>query len=225
VQGRFHFYYFEACYPFLAMFWGYVCVKVYQAFRFGLALVRQRGWRLAQVVLWILLANLALTLLPEESVRLAQNYKLLAFWRRNPELSYAEYWWQFPLDKFHDQMRVIDYLKEDSRPGDQVYVWGTAPLINFLTGRRSPSRFVSNLALISAWGPDRWRQELVRDLVRSRPRFIVVARHDEVSMISDTWRDSEEYLQVYPALSRLLRKEYRPVENFPDFEVYRLKDE
>ena len=225
MQGRFHPYYFEACYPFLAMFWGYVCVKAYQAFRFGLALAAKRGWRLAGVVLWILLANLAFALLPEECIRLKQNYQLLAFWRRNPELSYAQYWWQLPLEKLHDQMQIIDYLKDNSRPGDQVFVWGTAPLINFLTGRRSPSRFVSNLGLISTWGPDRWRQELVRDLQRARPRFVVVARHDEISTVSGTWRDSEEYLQVYPALAGLLHADYRSAENLPDFEIYRLKDE
>jgi len=35
--------------------------------------------------------------------------------------------------------------------------------------------------------------------------------------------DSEQYLQVYPALQGLLRREYTPTVNFADFEICRLK--
>jgi hypothetical protein len=31
-------------------------------------------------------------------------------------------------------------------------------------------------------------------------------------------------LQVYPGLDGILHNEYRPAKNFPDFEVYLLKD-
>jgi len=220
MQGRFHPYYFETCYPFLAMCWGYISVKAYQAFRFGFSLLTKRGWRLARVLLCVLFANLVLALLPEESVRLVQHYELLADWWRNPRQSYADYWWQHPLAKFPDQLRVIDYLKENSRPGDLVYVWGTAPLINFLSRRDSPSRFVCNLPLISTWGPDRWHGELVQDLERFRPRFIVVERHDSIPNVSQNWRDSEEELQFYPALADLLRNQYQPAVNYNDFEIY-----
>ncbi|MBZ5669914.1 MAG: glycosyltransferase family 39 protein [Acidobacteriia bacterium] len=223
MQGRFHPYYFETCFPFFAMFWGYVSVKTYEGFKYLQRVFAQRGWTLARAMLWLVLAGLAFSLLPEESVRVVQQYEFLADWWRDPELSYKTYWWELPLEKLGEQLRVIDYLKKNSDPRDEVYVWGTAPLINFRTQRRNPSRFVSNLALISTWAPERWHQELVRILEAKRPRYIVVARHDSVPTLTFTRMDSEEYLQVYPALADLLKRQYQLDVNYWDFEIYRLK--
>ena len=167
MQGRFHPYYFETCYPFFAMFWAYVLDKALKAIKSLQRVFAARHWTVARMLLWVVFASLVLSLLPEESVRAVTEYKYLADWWRNPELSYKMYWWQLPLDKFGDQLRVIDYLKANSQPPEEVYVWGTAPLINFLPQRRTPSRFVSNLALTAKCGrrnggggnwSDRWRQ-------------------------------------------------------------------
>ncbi len=174
MQGRFHPYYFETCYPFFAMFWAYVSLKTYETFVYLQKILVQRQWTIARPLLWVVFATLVLSLLPEESVRTVEQYQLLAAWWRNPELSYKIYWWQLPLDKFGEQLRVIDYLKMNSTPQDEVYVWGTAPLINFLPQRRTPSRFISNLALTAKWGPESWRRELVQTLEAKRPRYIVL---------------------------------------------------
>ena len=223
MQGRFHPYYFETCYPFFAMFWGYVSIKTYEVFQQLQRIFARKGWTLARPLLWVVFAAIVISLLPEESVRAVQQYKLMADWWRNPELSYKVYWWQLSLDKLGDQLRVVDYLKAHSTPQDAVYVWGTAPLINFLTQRRNPSRFISNLGLMSAWTPERWRQELVRTLESTRPRYIVVARRDYIETVTFTPWDSEGYLSVYPALADLLNREYQPSVDDGDFEIYRLK--
>jgi len=224
MQVRFHHpYYYETCYPFFAMFWGYACVKTYEGFQFLRQAFAQRGWTLARGLLWVVLAGVAASLLPEEGVRVVQQYEFLAEWWRNPELSYSVYWWQLPLDKFAGQIKVINFLKASSSREDEVYVWGTAPLINFLSQRTNPSRFVSNLALISLWAPDRWRQELVHTLGEKRPRFIVVVRDDAIPAVSFTGLDSEQYLRIYPALAEVLRRSYQVDVNYWDFEVYRRK--
>jgi hypothetical protein len=223
MQGRFFPYYFETCYTFFSMFWGYVCVKTWQGFQHLRGVFRQHKWGLARAMLWLVLAGLVISLLSEESVRVAQQYRFLGDWWRNPEASYRVYWWQLPLDKLSDQLRVINYLKKNSGPDDEVYVWGTAPLINFLAQRRNPSRFVSNLGLISTWGPESWRRELVRTLETKRPRYVVVVRNDEIPIVSYTMMDSEKYLRVYPALADLLKHQYQSEVNLGDFEIYRLK--
>ena len=223
MQGRFHPYYFETCYPFFAMFWAYVSVKTYEGFLQVQRIFVQRGWALARGLLWVVFASLIVSLLPEESVRIVQQYNLAADWWRDPESSYKSYFWQLPADKMGEQLRVVDYLKTNSQPQDEVYVWGTAPLINFLPQRENPSRFVSNLGLMSTWAPESWRQELVRTLEAKRPRYVVVERDDMASSLTFTWMDSEQYLQVYPALAGLLRRQYAPAVNYSDFEIYRLK--
>jgi hypothetical protein len=44
-----------------------------------------------------------------------------------------------------------------------------------------------------------------------------------VVTVTFTPMDSEEYLRHYPALAGLLQRQYEPVANYTDFEVYRLK--
>ena len=223
MQWRFHAYYFETCYPFFAMFWAYVGLKIYEGFMVLQRMVAARGWSMVRGLLWVAFACLIFSVLPEESVRIAQQYSFAADWWRNPRASYQAYYWQLPLEKIGDQLRVIDYLKANSRPQDQVYVWGTAPLINFLPQRGNPSRFVSNLGLISTWAPESWRQELVNTLEAKPPRYIVVERHDMAASLTFTKLDSEQYLKIYPRLAGLLQREYAPAVNYSDFEIYEFK--
>jgi hypothetical protein len=77
--------------------------------------------------------------------------------------------------------------------------------------------------LISPWGPARWRQDLIAELNRKPPRFIVVERHDEIPLVTLTYDDSEQCLGKYPALASFIAGRYESVKNLYDFEVYRLK--
>jgi hypothetical protein len=220
-QPRLSSYSFETAYPFFAMFWGYVLVKLYEGFVHLRELLARRNWRLARVLLWIVAAEVVYYPLPGYAFQIADEYRGLAAWVRNPHDSYLSYPFQFYVEKLHDQMATIDYLRENSVPSDGVYVWGTAPLINFLTPRPSPSRFVPNHPLISPWGPARWRQDLIAELNRKPPRFIVVERNDQIPLVSFTHDDSEQCLRKYPALASFIASRYESVENLSDFEIYR----
>ena len=222
-QGRFHPYYFETCFSFFAMFWAYVSLKTYEGVVCLHRIFVRRHWALARGLLWVLFASLVFSLLPEETVRIAEQYRYAADWMRNAEYSYQSYYWQLPLEKIGDQLRVVDYLKAHSQPRDEVFVWGTAALINFLSQRENPSRFVTNVGVMATWAPESWRQELARTIELSRPRYVVVERHDTIVAVTFSLKDSEQYLQVYPALAGVLQRHYRPAVNYWDFEVYELK--
>jgi hypothetical protein len=225
VQGQFNSYYFETCYPFLSIFWGYVCVKTWEGFQYTRTVLGQHGWSSARAMLWLVLAGLVSSLVLEERIRVVQHYQYLAVWWRNPQLSYQVYSFQYPLTKLSQQLRVIDYLKENSNPEDKVFVWGYAPLINYLGQRKNPSRFVYDFPLISNWGLVSWRQELVCTLETERPRYIVVERNDPAPICTHTILSSEQCLRLgtYPAMAKLMSVQYKPAVNFLDFEVYELK--
>jgi hypothetical protein len=159
-----------------------------------------------------------------EAKIVAQRYRDLAAWWRNPEGFYANYAGvRFAIEHFPGQFMVIEELRKSLKPGEGVFVWGTYPLIYYLTDRQPPTRFASNLALISPWGPPAWRQELVRDLRRSPPAFIVVAQKDRDPEITFTPLDSEQYLSVYTELGDFISGSYGRVAEFPAFVLYRLK--
>jgi hypothetical protein len=118
---------------------------------------------------------------------------------------------------------VIRFLRANSSPQDTVFVWGTQPVIYFLSERRSPTRFASNLGLVSPWGPRAWQEELIRDLKKSPPKFLIVVRKDAIPSVSYTERDSESFLEVFPELDGFIRSSYQPEKTIENFVVYRLK--
>ena len=171
-------------------------------------------------------AALTFSLFPEEGVRVVQQYGFLRDWWNNPELSYSVYWYQLPTEKLPEKQRVAKYLKSNSSPGDEIYVWGYASLIYLLAQRSSPSRFMYDWPLIASWGLPQWREEVVRSLETKRPRYIVVERKDSDPLCTHTIFDSEQYLRlrIYPPLTNLVDRQYRPVANYSDFEIFELKD-
>ncbi len=184
IQVRFQPYYFETCYPFFAMIWGYLGMEIYAGAQ-GLASVfRRRGWKLASPLVWLAFADLVALTLPGPVMRVAANYKAFGEWLHGPEPFYANYAWPGPAEDFHDLLRVVEFLRRHPAPPTGVYVWGNEPLIYFLSDHEPPTRFVWNLALIATWRLPGWRRELLRDLNTARPLYIIVARHDAVPALS-----------------------------------------
>lgn len=223
LPGKLHPYYVEMLYPFYGICWGYITVKGFEPFRLAHDYFTRRGFRLARALAWVVLVNLAFASVFTEGLRVVWDYQSFSVWARNPRSSYSDYYPQHKLDKFADQLRVIGFLRAHSTASDQVYVWGTAPLINFLSERHSPSRFVSNLGLVSPWGAGGWRAELVRDLDAPPPLFIVVARHDAIPSVSQSNLDSEQMLATYPELAGLISSRYEPAAHLHNFDIYRRK--
>ena len=220
MQIRYQPYYFETCYPFFAILWAYGMVQAWEGTR---ALARHfaaRGWQVARVLTWVLAANLFAVWLPGPAMRMVVNYRAFNRWRHNPAQFYADYSWPGAAEDFRHVLRVVDYLKSHSAPANGVYVWGNEPLIYYLSGHRPPVRFVWNLPLIAPWRLPGWRRELVRRLSEVHPRYIVVARDDEVHGLSGTWQDSAHALQSFPALANYLRDSYRPCKDEGTFEIY-----
>jgi len=221
VQVRFHAYAFETCNPFFAMVWGYVVLRIYEWFRALACSFAARGWRVARVLLWVVFANVMFWPVPEQAINVAAHYQALGAWWRQPEVFYASYPWPNPISHFPDQMRVIAYLRQQVKPGESVFVWGSEPLIYFLTGTRQPTRFVLNLPLVSPWSPPAWREQVVHDLQTAPPRFLVVARDDAIPYIAYHSWDSEEFLRFYPELAVFIADHYESVKHLKNFEIYR----
>ena len=220
LQIRYQPYYFETCYPFFAIFWAYLALQACQSTRHLAQRFARRNWQVARILVWGVLGSLIALCLPGPVVRMIVNYKALAAWHHNPSSFYADYTWPGAAEHFRDALHVVNYLKRNSSSVDEIYVWGNEPLIYYLSGHQPPTRFVWNLALIAPWRLSGWRQELVQDLDRSRPDFIIVARDDEVHDLSGIYQDSEEALQSFSALRIYVGSHYRPCQNYPTFEIY-----
>jgi hypothetical protein len=221
LQLRFHDYYFQTCYPFFAVIWAYLVVSLYEGFCALTRNFRQRGWRLAAGLVWIVFAQAVFWPLPDEFNKLIMRYEELREWRTDRDTFYAGYPNQLPFEYLGAELEVIDFLEKNARPYDGVYVWGTRGVIYYLSGHIPPTRFHANLGLMSPWCPYSYRAELVRDLRNSRPRFIVVARHDALPIITYVNLDSETFLKRFPELDTFIAQNYRLAADFETFVVYR----
>ena len=222
-QVRFAALSFETCFPFFAMIWGYLVVKLYVEVC-GAVRSPATGRRApARVAAFILVGIVLFWPLRTEVKAVSERYRNLEAWRRNRDAFFASYpATRFLVENLGGQMQVVQALRQGSSPGDGVFVWGTDPLIYYLTGRRPPTRFLSNIFLMGPWSPQAWREELVHDLGKSPPAFIVVARHDNFG-ITLTSLDSEQYLSIYPSLAHFIAASYDLTATFPDFVLYRRK--
>jgi hypothetical protein len=220
VQMRYQPYYFETCYPLFAILWGYLGVQFWEGAQVLARYCAHRNWRVAQLLTWVVFANLVAVCLPGPVMRIVTNYRAFNQWRQSPAKFYSSYFWPGAAEDFRDVLRVVDYLQRHPAPANGVYVWGNEPLIYYLSGHRPPVRFVWNLALIAPWRLPGWRRELVRHLSGTRPGYIVVAKHDEVHDLSGTWQASAQALRDFPGLNDYLRNFYQPCEDDVTFEIY-----
>ena len=221
MQVRFNSYYFQTCFPFLAIIWAYVAVRFWEGSQTIARYFKARGWRVAAGLVWIVFAQVVFWPLPDEFNKLTMRYEELREWRADPETFYAAYPEQLPFEHLDGELKVIDFLEKNARPNDGVYVWAAHCAIYCLSGHPSPTRFVSNLGIVSLWSQYSWRAELMRDLRNAQPRFIVVARGDKLPFLTYVNLDSEKYLKTFPQFDAFIISHYSPVEDFDTFVVYR----
>jgi hypothetical protein len=174
-------------------------------------------------LVWIAFANAIFWPLPDEFNKLMMRYEELREWRAEPETFYSGYPRQLPFELLQGQFEVIHYLEKNAKPSDGVFLWGSNCLIYYLSGHQAPTRFVSNLGIVSLWALPSWREELIRELRNTQPRFIIVTRGDALPTITYVNLDSEKYLEIFPGLDSFIAQNYRPAVEFESFVVYRRK--
>jgi hypothetical protein len=168
MQKRFFSYHFTVAVPFLAA-----------GIFYGLKMALPRA-RVTVLLVSIALMAAALVSRPAFCTNRGYNYlahmeNVLAYERG--DVSRWEYLKPFTginrLDHYRIHERVGLAAKELKRPGDTLCARGFATAIYQVSGMRCPSRHV-----MQAWpaGLPSWEGEWKRDMIKSRPRFVVTFR-------------------------------------------------
>lgn len=120
-----------------------------------------------------------------------------------------------------DQLAAADYIAAHSEPSDPLFIWGFEPTIYFVARREPASRFVFNLVLLGDWRWPELRAQLLDDLERRPPRYIVVASEDTMPMTTGSDDDSAAALQGFGELQRLIDAAYRLDATYGHLTLYR----
>jgi hypothetical protein len=119
-------------------------------------------------------------------------------------------------------LAVVDYLQQRTNPEDTIYIWGSEPLIYFLADRASPTLYTFNVPLVVSWGKASWREKLLQDLARSRPRYILVAERDGMLWTTGRSEDSKTLLEEFSELKTFLMKNYHEEGKIGHLTLYRV---
>jgi hypothetical protein len=114
------------------------------------------------------------------------------------------------------------YVRQRTKSDDTLLVWGYDVVVNYLSDRRCPSRFVMNRVLQRHNSPhvEQWQQEFIRDITRSEPAYILVA--DEYNG-NPFVGNPREHLQEFAALRNFVTNNYLLETRIGSFDVYRLR--
>ena len=79
---------------------------------------------------------------------------------------------------------VVAYIDAHTQPGDQVLMWGSEPVINFLAGRTRPNRFVFMSQLfLQGYASSALADEMLHDLQVWPPALIIDANNCGIPFI------------------------------------------
>ena len=115
---------------------------------------------------------------------------------------------------------VARELRNRTRPGESVFVWGFEPVIYWLAERPPASRFIYDVPQRTSWERDRARADLLRDLRAKPPAAIVVQKNDVFWVVTGNNLDSRGELPNFPELQKIVDEQYVFVSSVEDFEIY-----
>jgi hypothetical protein len=172
---------------------------------------------------WLPAAAVLVTLLPLLPVDGLAGWRAFAGGEAALDRHRARFFAGRPQGAFSPQaeLELARYLREHTTPDDAITVWGSEPVVYYLSGRRSASRFGFTYPLIAGRGTrffDRYRVEFIRELEAAEPAYLVVADHDPHPLDAET---SQQHLREFPELMALLNASYLPERQIGDFQLWR----
>lgn len=120
-----------------------------------------------------------------------------------------------------DDLKLADYVEAHTDPDDRVFLWGFEPLVNYVAGRKTESRFLYNYPFAVSWGNPDYARELM-DALRARPpALFVVASKDATPGVTGNPKDSRALFLDFPELRAFVEEGYHLEKSITRFDVYR----
>jgi hypothetical protein len=117
-------------------------------------------------------------------------------------------------------LRVSQWLQQNTRPNDAIYIWGFEPAIYQLSERRIGSRYLFNVPLRARWSAARFRTVLMQELEQDPPTAVIVMSGDAIPWVTGNQLDSRGELARFYALSELLQRQYEHAVDIGDFRIF-----
>jgi hypothetical protein len=122
----------------------------------------------------------------------------------------------------NDYAPVIDYVVKNTKAGDQVLLIGAESVVNFLTRREAPTRYVYQYPL-ALLGRRPMFEEYFNQILENKPLLIIDTR-GRTRLDEKLYTPLQKRSQIVRDGVKYLGENYEQVAQFGDWFVYRLKD-
>lgn len=127
----------------------------------------------------------------------------------------------FTINKIYE---ITDYIKQNTKAKDKIFIWGIEPIIYYLSGRECVSRFIYNTPLYWRGNNLSYQNEFIKSLKETNPELILVAVRDPMDYITGYSATSEEMLNQSPEFKEIIINNYFEENEIAEFKIYRLKN-
>ena len=120
-----------------------------------------------------------------------------------------------------EQRLVGEYLRERLLENEQIFFWGNGVGVYHFTDRLPQSFALTVTPFITPWTSISWKQELIRQLNETMPRYFIVEQDDAREYISGSEVDSYTHLQRWAELRDFVTSHYSEEARIGHFILYR----
>lgn len=120
-------------------------------------------------------------------------------------------------------LNAINYVNQNTEPGDKIFIWGYDPLVYYVTGRNCVSRFLYHVPLLWKAENKHFRREFMDEVNKTNPKQIIIASNDPLYYISGYNEDSRQLLERFPEFKSFINEKYVFKTRINDYDIYELK--
>ncbi|MBI3663582.1 MAG: glycosyltransferase family 39 protein [Acidobacteria bacterium] len=117
------------------------------------------------------------------------------------------------------------YLRERTKPDDQIFVWGNVPALYLYAERRSCSRFIFSYFLSLQWKRVNYQPAFLAELRAGKPRYFVLIKEGKPNACSGHEIGALEAFERFSELKQIVAGEYETEKETVDYIVYRRRTE
>lgn len=120
-----------------------------------------------------------------------------------------------------DQKITGNYLRSQMQSEDRLFFWGNGVGVYYFANRLPVTFALTNTPFITSWTSSQWKNDLIGQLTKSDPKYIVIEWGDNREYISGTDLDSYQHMMVWPELRDIVSTRYTEDNRIGHFLIYR----
>ncbi|MCM8804939.1 MAG: hypothetical protein NC833_06765 [Candidatus Omnitrophica bacterium] len=102
---------------------------------------------------------------------------------------------------------ITNFIEQNTKPGDYIFVWGTDPILNFLCDRMSPSKYILFLFTSITF-----EEETINSLKKNNVKYIIVRKFN-------IYNPFYKQLEKFDKINNFIQNNYKIIFRLENFNI------